>query len=316
MSSDALAVTVPENKLQLLRDTYAKGSTPQEFELFVAVCNRLRLDPFARQIYAVKRYDSSLKREVMQAQVSIDGMRLTAERTGVYAGQAAPQWCGYDGVWLDVWLADEPPAAARVAVLRRDFAQPIVGIALFREYAQYKQGGELTKFWATMPANQLAKCAESLALRKAFPNELSGVYTADELPANDNDTPPPPPPQPKPPIKRASEIPRFHAAWSNPLWAGKPLDAAPQHVLAEYLDALDRVLGDMRRKRLHDELRAARALAVAAYDKLVAETMDTDQPALAPPDPIAEGLQAEHDKATAGPVFVAEADSNEAWGLR
>jgi|SRR3982751_2287441 len=306
----AVVVTVPEAKLQLLRETYARGSTPQEFELFVSICNRLRLDPFARQIYAVKRYDSQLKREVMAAQVSIDGMRLTAERTGHYGGQEPAQWCGYDGQWVDVWLDDEPPAAARVAVIRRDFAAPIVAVALFREYVQTKQGGEPTRFWATMPANQLAKCAEAAALRKAFPNELSGVYSDAEMDQAENDNARPPAREPQRPAVKAMQ-PRFHTAWSNPQWAGKALVDAPQHVLAEYLEALDRVLADDRRKRLHKDLAAAKQQAESVYEAMVSTAMADAQDSAADIDPIAAGMQDEHDRRNAAPAD----DSNAAWGL-
>lgn len=320
--ADAIVVaTVPQDKLILLRDTYAKGSTPQEFELFVAVCNRLRLDPFARQIYAVKRYDAALKREVMQAQVSIDGMRLTAERTGQYAGQAAPQWCGPDGQWVDVWLSDEPPRASRVAVYRRDFQHPMTAVALFDEYAQYKSGGELTRFWSTMPANQLAKCAEALALRKAFPNELSGVYTVDEMAQADSEPAPKLPPsgnppaandnaQAKPPL--SPPVPRFHAAWSSTQWAGKPLEGAPHNVLAEYLEALDRVLADNRRRKLHAELKLARTQAEAVYDRLVVKQLDALQEQA---DPIAASLDAEMQRRDDEPQLALDGDGNDAWGM-
>lgn len=156
----------------------------KDLENFALQCKRTGLDPITRQIYAIPNKDK------LTIMASIDGLRLIAERSGAYEGQTAPQWCDESGAWTDVWLKKTPPTACKIGVYKTKFREPLIAIALFDEYAgryayddkygKYKKG-DLTHMWAKMPALMIAKVAEALALRKAFPNEMSGIYSTEEM---------------------------------------------------------------------------------------------------------------------------------------
>ncbi|QKS13920.1 phage recombination protein Bet [Curtobacterium sp. Csp1] len=138
-------------------------------EAFLMHAARTGLDPIARQIYCIERGGK------WGTQVSIDGARLVAERTGQYRGQTATQWTSDGVTWVDVWLASDAPKAARVGVHREGFVEPLYAVATFDAY---NAGGNM---WRKMPALMLGKCAEMLALRKAFPQDLSGLYSTEEM---------------------------------------------------------------------------------------------------------------------------------------
>ena len=180
-----VGLSFDQEKIELMRRTIARGASEDELALFIEQCSRTGLDPFARQIYSVRRKQwnsqSRTYEEAQVIQVSIDGFRLIADRTHKYAGQVGPWWCGPEGEWVEVWLSDEPPSAARVGVMRHDFQQPLYAVALYKSYVQTNAYGEPVSRWKTDPAGMLAKCAEALALRRAFPHELSGLYTTEEM---------------------------------------------------------------------------------------------------------------------------------------
>lgn len=164
-------------RVELLRKTIAPRLTHDELELFVEVCKSRQLDPFTRQIYANVRGRGDDRK--VSFETSIDGFRITAARTGKYEGQLGPFWCGSDGKWVDVWLGADVPVAAKVGVVRAGFREPLWAVA---KTLSYRPVGEKEQFmWRRMPEVMIAKCAEALALRKAFPEQLSGIYTSDEM---------------------------------------------------------------------------------------------------------------------------------------
>lgn len=174
-----------EAEVALLKSQIASGATDGQLALFIQVCRQTGLNPFARQIYAVirneKQRDGSYVPK-MAIQTSIDGYRLLAQRSGEYAGQDGPYWYNpHTREWVDVWLEEFPPAAAKVGVMRKGFTQPIYAVARFDSYAVRNYDGKLSNLWGKMPELMIAKTAEALALRRAFPAELSGIYTDAEM---------------------------------------------------------------------------------------------------------------------------------------
>lgn len=148
-------------------------------EAFLLHCQRTGLDPIARQIYCIERGGK------WGTQISIDGARLVAERSKQYQGQTPTEWTKDGVTWTQVWLASEPPAAARVGVYRAGFQAPLYAVATFDAY---NAGSPI---WKKMPALMLGKCAEMLALRKAFPQDLSGLYSSEEMAQADAPAPAP-----------------------------------------------------------------------------------------------------------------------------
>jgi phage recombination protein Bet len=159
-----------KSQIAAVRAVLAPELTDQEMLLFAMVAQRLRLDPFVRQIHAIKR-DGKLT-----FQTGIDGFRSSAEETGDYRGITEPEY----GPTIDEPFAH--PEWARVGVQRADADGSIrvqYHIAWWDEYAPADVKNAF--MWRKMPRNQLAKCAEAGAFRKQFPKRFSGLYEPAEM---------------------------------------------------------------------------------------------------------------------------------------
>lgn len=164
MSNEIAKIEFSTDQVDLIKRTIAKDATDDELKLFMHQCKRTGLDPMTRQIYFMKRGGK------VTIQTSIDGFRVIAERSGDYAGQDEP-----------VFIKDDGQLYCKVTVyrFRGDVRYPAaVGVAYWNEYCP--QSGQ-DFMWKKMPHTMLSKVAEALALRKAYPQDLSGIYTSDEM---------------------------------------------------------------------------------------------------------------------------------------
>lgn len=198
MSSQALTISpkqtsFTQTQVAALQHLGIDQADKGDLDVFMHYCQRTGLDPFSRQIYMigrnVKQGDQWVKRWTIQT--SIDGARLIARRVADESGAPysteGPFWCDAGGNWSDVWLKPTPPAAAKYVVLYKGGS--FTGIARFDAYKAVNRKGEVTGLWAKMADTMLAKCAEMLALRKAFPQDMSGLYVSEEMRQADNAAP-------------------------------------------------------------------------------------------------------------------------------
>ena len=163
-----------------LTDAKGNKASIDFINTFIETCENTGLDPFKRHIMASMRNvnvgnrDNPKWSQVWTSVVTIDGFRAIAESSGEYQGQECA-WCGDDGVWKDVWISQSAPVASKVTVYRKGFT---CGVSAVAKYCAYAQTNDIWKKFADL---MVAKCAEALALRKAFPQQLGGLYTPDEM---------------------------------------------------------------------------------------------------------------------------------------
>jgi phage recombination protein Bet len=190
------------DQIDLIKRTVAAGASDDELRLFLYQAQRTGLDPLSRQIYCIMRYADGKPRATIQT--GIDGYRLAADRTGLYAGNddyvfdegTTEYGCVQDG--------RKQPVTATACVWKIVQGQRVSFRATAR-WDEYYPGDKGGTMWRKMPFLMLGKCAEALALRKAFPAELSGLYTDDEMAqagptveAEYREVAPPAPPKPAP----------------------------------------------------------------------------------------------------------------------
>jgi len=162
-------------QVELVKHTVAVGATDNELKMFLYQAGKRGLDPLTRQIHFIKRNrynpDTEKYESVGTIQTGIDGFRVIADRTGRLSGINR-------GILKD---KDDKLIGAWAEVHRSDWQHPAREEVSFKEYCQKKKDGSPIGLWATMPETMIKKVAEAAALRMAFPEDLSGIYTHDEM---------------------------------------------------------------------------------------------------------------------------------------
>ena len=192
------------SQLSVITNAIAKGANVDELRYFMTVAKKAGLDPLTKQIHFDKRKSRNMDgsyTEIASIQTGIDGYRAIAERTNTLAGIDDAVYDNEDA---------EHPNKASVTVYRMVAGNRVAFTASARwaEYCQtrtYQGRTESMGLWKKMPYLMLAKCAEALALRKAFPNDLSGIYTNEEMQQADNQMPVAPTPTASKPLEAPQE---------------------------------------------------------------------------------------------------------------
>lgn len=172
-------------QVELIKRTVAKGASDDELRLFVQVCKGAQLNPFLKQVFLVPRWDSKAGVEVKAIQVSIDGFRAIAEGSGAYAGNDDPIYDGESEIDIPAGKSSAArkltvPNKATVTVFKIVDGSRYAFTATSR-WSEYYPGPKMGFQWHIRPFLMLGKTAEALALRKAFPKLLSGMYAQEEM---------------------------------------------------------------------------------------------------------------------------------------
>ncbi|KAF0218825.1 MAG: hypothetical protein FD174_2608 [Geobacteraceae bacterium] len=163
-------IIVSPDQMAVIKSTIFPESTDDELKLFIYHCQRKGVHPMDKLIHPIKRGGK------VAFQASIDYLRAESESAGDYRGMKQP-----------VYEFDEQGRleSATVTVLREINGVEIEFTAT-AFWTEYYPGEKLGFMWDKMPRHMLAKCAEALARRQAWPKKLADLYTQEEMAQADN----------------------------------------------------------------------------------------------------------------------------------
>lgn len=159
------AIIITEDQRELVKKTVAQDATDAELQLYFYDCKRRGVHPLDKLLHFTKRSGK------YTPVTSIDLFRMRADQTGLHLGTDEPMYSGSKGT---------PDFSATVKVYKLVAGQKVSFSATAR-WSEYYPGDQQGFMWKKMPHLMLGKCAEALALRKAFPAQLHGLYVQEEM---------------------------------------------------------------------------------------------------------------------------------------
>ncbi|CCE05816.1 hypothetical protein BRAS3843_1480047 [Bradyrhizobium sp. STM 3843] len=208
-----------KNLVKLARRTAFKETNEDEFDQAVAFCREKNLSPMSGQLYAFVFNKDDAKKRNMVIVTSIMGYRAIANRSGDY--MPGPTKAFFDpgaknslinprglvraeggadrfihGGWKNVteealWESFAPiikSGSDDDAYEWVDTGEVWADSGKPKKKRRLRQGAEVQEIldpkkegWHRMPDVMLKKCAEAAALRRGWPEDLSGLYVEEEV---------------------------------------------------------------------------------------------------------------------------------------
>lgn len=191
-----------QSEIDLIQRTCARGTTPDQFAMFLWFCRKHSLDPIAKEIYCMLFNSKKHHQDFECPGPPTCGIGRGNESGIWHPGKDMAIVMGIGGLrglaarhHADYGSTDEPeftfstqttpagkriPESCTVRVWKKGAARPTSATLFWEEFAPLNLEDSRYDFWNRMPKNQLAKCTEAQALKKAYP-DLANIYTTEEM---------------------------------------------------------------------------------------------------------------------------------------
>lgn len=157
--------------------------TDQEAMMFLGLCEGQRLNPFIKEAYLIKYSDKNPATMVVSKDVFMKRAIKNPDFEGIESGVIVLNEHGEVEYKKGAFYLKnrEQLVGAWATVHRKSWKYPISLEVNYDEYVGYKSNGEVNAQWASKPATMIIKVAETQALRKAFVEDLQGMYDESEM---------------------------------------------------------------------------------------------------------------------------------------